>query len=127
MRPGFIDLPFLILECLLLCISILYVGLSIFTIDGKNFANSRRPSVSDFKSFSWSIKHYFLSVGQNNIGNKIPLWILYLSLPELINYAFCIMHKYRITPIQYICWLLKWQVTNSIAPIIFHYMHSYSV
>ena len=37
----------------------------------KNFANSR-PSASKFKSFSRSLKHFFLTVGQNNFGNKIP-------------------------------------------------------
>ena len=40
--------------------------------DLKNFANSR-PSVSNFKSFSRSLEQFFLTVGQNNFGNKIPL------------------------------------------------------
>ena len=39
--------------------------------DLKNFANSR-PSASNFKSFSRSLEHFFLTVGQNNFGNKIP-------------------------------------------------------
>ena len=33
----------------------------------------------DFKSFSWWLEQFFLTVGQNNLGNKIPLlhtWIL---------------------------------------------------
>ena len=43
--------------------------------DLKNFANSR-PSASNFKSFSQSLEQFFLTVGQNNFGNKIPfLWI----------------------------------------------------
>ena len=37
-----------------------------------NFANSR-PSASNFKSFSQSQEQFFLAVGQNNFGNKIPL------------------------------------------------------
>ena len=37
-----------------------------------NFTNSR-PSASNFKIFSWSPEHFFLTVGQNNFGNKIPL------------------------------------------------------
>ena len=37
----------------------------------KNFANSR-PSDSNFKSFSRSLEQFFLTVGQNNFGNKIP-------------------------------------------------------
>ena len=26
----------------------------------------------DFKSFSRSVEHFFLTIGQNNFGNKIP-------------------------------------------------------
>ena len=39
--------------------------------DLKKFANSR-PSASNFKSFSRSLEQFFLTVGQNNFGNKIP-------------------------------------------------------
>ena len=39
--------------------------------DLKKFANSR-PSASNFKIFSWSLEQFFLTVGQNNFGNKIP-------------------------------------------------------
>ena len=38
--------------------------------DLKTFANSQ-PSASNFKSFSRSLEHFFLTVGQNNFGNKI--------------------------------------------------------
>ena len=38
------------------------------------FANSR-PSASNFKSFSRSLEQFFLTVGQNNFGNKIPYHI----------------------------------------------------
>ena len=31
-----------------------------------------RPSASNFKSFSRSLEQFFLTVGQNNFGNKIP-------------------------------------------------------
>ena len=40
--------------------------------DLKNFENSR-PSASNFKSFSRSLEQFFLTVGQNNFGNKIRL------------------------------------------------------
>ena len=30
------------------------------------------PSASNFKSFSGSLEQFFLTVGQNNFGNKIP-------------------------------------------------------
>ena len=39
--------------------------------DLKIFANFR-PSASNFKSFSRSQEQFFLTVGQNNFGNKIP-------------------------------------------------------
>ena len=39
--------------------------------DLKNFENSR-PSASNFKCFSPSLEHFFLTVDQNNFGNKIP-------------------------------------------------------
>ena len=37
------------------------------------------PSASNFKSFSRSLKHFFLTVGQNNFGNKIPFTYTLLS------------------------------------------------
>ena len=40
------------------------------TSDFKNFANSR-PSASNFKSFSRSLEHFFLTLGQNHFGTKI--------------------------------------------------------
>ena len=51
--------------------------------DLKNFANSQ-PSSSNFKSFSQSLEHiFFLTVGQNNFGNKIPfLQLLLLTLSD---------------------------------------------
>ena len=51
-----------------------------FSSDLKIFANSR-PSASNFKTFSRSLEQFFLTVGQNNFGNKIPMlaiWILYI-------------------------------------------------
>ena len=39
--------------------------------DLKTFTNSR-PSASNFKSFSRSLEQIFLTVCQNNFGNKIP-------------------------------------------------------
>ena len=40
--------------------------------DLKNFANSR-PSASNFKKCSRSLAQFFLTGGQNNFGNKIPI------------------------------------------------------
>ena len=39
--------------------------------DLKFFENSQ-PSALNFKSFSGSLEQFFLPVGQNNFGNKIP-------------------------------------------------------
>ena len=55
--------------------------------DLKIFAN-HRLSASNFKSFSRSLQIFFLTVGQYNFGNKVPLYVfeifsyLSLSLPE---------------------------------------------
>ena len=44
--------------------------------DLKKFENSRL-SASNFKSCSRSLEQFFLTVGQNNFGNKIPVLALY--------------------------------------------------
>ena len=44
---------------------------SICSFELKNLANSR-PSASNFKRFPRSLEQFFLSLGQNNFGNKIP-------------------------------------------------------
>ena len=46
------------------------------------FANSR-PSASNFKSFSRSLEQLFLTVGQNNFGNKIPFIVFHRSRQPL--------------------------------------------
>ena len=42
-----------------------------YSSDLKIFENSRLSALN-FKSFSRSLEHFFLTVGQNNFGNKIP-------------------------------------------------------
>ena len=49
------------------------------------FANSR-PSVSNFKSFSQSLDQFFLTVGQNNFGNKIPFLKLNYSSQDTVGW-----------------------------------------
>ena len=56
--------------------------------DLKNFANSR-PSVSYFKHFSRSQQQFFLTVGQNNFGNKITFL---LSRKKI--YIFCLRQSF---------------------------------
>ena len=56
------------------CYQKLFWPLTVLTIcssDLKIFANSWH-SASNFKSFSRSLEHFFLIVGHNNFGNKIP-------------------------------------------------------
>ena len=43
-----------------------------YSSDLKIFANSRALE-SNFKSFSRSLDFFFLTVSQNNFGNKIPI------------------------------------------------------
>ena len=55
--------------------------------DLKNFANSP-PSASNFKNFIQSFEQFFLTVGRNNFGNKIPYLYRYDNLKflcELLN------------------------------------------
>ena len=69
------------------------------------FANSR-PSALNFKSFSRSLEQFFLTVGQNNFGNKIPIpnwrWILQTKIrcefikvltPLCLFCCLCCMHN----------------------------------
>ena len=57
--------------------------------DLKIFANSRL-SAPKFKSFSRSLEQFFLTVGQNNFGNKIP----FLRLPPLVSFFLNSLPKY---------------------------------
>ena len=36
--------------------------------------SNSQPSACNFKPFSRSLEHFFLTVGQNNFGNKIPFF-----------------------------------------------------
>ena len=54
--------------------------------DLKIFAYSR-PSASNFESFSQSLEQFFLTVGQYNFGNKIPLYCFLLPRFFLIECA----------------------------------------
>ena len=46
--------------------------------DLKNFANSRPPASSFFQS----LEHFFLTIGQNNFGNKIPFSDIAMEISE---------------------------------------------
>ena len=48
-------------------------------INLKNVANSR-PSASNFKSFSRSLEYFFLAVGQNTFGSKIPYFCSHMYI-----------------------------------------------
>jgi hypothetical protein len=68
--------------------------------DIKNFANSR-SSISNFKSFSQSLEQFSLTVGQNNFGNKKPLFC------KIINYlgSYIIPHLATLK-----IWLFSWHI-----------------
>ena len=51
--------------------------------DLKFFANSQ-PSASNFKRFSQSLEQFFLTVGQNNFGNKIQFLFNELAVSLLL-------------------------------------------
>ena len=54
--------------------------------DLKNFEYSRL-SASNFKSFSRSLEQFFLTVGQNNFGNKLPLRTARIKKKCLLKYT----------------------------------------
>ena len=82
----------------------------------KIFANSR-PSASNFKSFYRSLEHFFLTVGQNNFGNKIPLllsqtfpwesqWTFFLLIPFLaITVHWIDRNRFLFGYQEYIIWI----------------------
>ena len=77
-----------------------------FNVLVKNFANSR-PSSSNFKSFSRSLKHFFLSVGQKNFGNKIPfqsMEYIVFARPYLANIQKALGRSYYYTACDAFWW-----------------------
>ena len=96
---------------------------------GWTVANSR-PSVSNFKTFSQSLKQFFLTVGQNNFGNKIPfgtsnfflhnmkIWLLMSSTKQIKRNAVSL----------HISQLVWWQLIFLIISLLFycrtnHHLH----
>ena len=103
--------------------------------DLKHFANSQ-PSVSNFNSFSRSLKQFVLTVGHSNFGNKIPMlclplfyfekshkifwfwktrgfistWFLTLSVElELLQHWF-VISKFSLTQAYFVSLLEKWEI-----------------
>ena len=68
--------------------------IKIYSSDLKMFANSR-PSDSNFRSFSRSLEQFFLTVGRNNFGNKIPLLPTLVCLPRLNANRTPLPHTYK--------------------------------
>ena len=65
----------------------------------KIFANSQ-PSASNFKNFSQSVEQFFLTVGQNNFGNKMPfLQFVQPKMNFLISWLFDWLLNHIVTPI----------------------------
>ena len=86
----------------------------------KNFANSR-PSASNFKTFSWSLEQLFLTVGQNNFDNKIPI-LFYkngslhnfyiMTLPERLSIFGCIVNFFQNANVQSQNWDVGYGFNN---------------
>ena len=79
----------------------------------KNFANSW-PSALNFKSFSRSLEQFFLTVGQNNFGNKVPLQCI-VGIRLNLQMVFCcqncsdLLCKKFVFYINVVCeWLARW-------------------
>ena len=51
-------------------------------MDLKKFANSR-VSETNFKSFSRSLEQFFLTVAQNNFGNKIQFFFGFMRFDKV--------------------------------------------
>ena len=69
----------------------------VLVIDLKHFANSQ-PSASNFKFFSESLDHFFLTVQQNNFGNKIPFLSSLKNNLELMQLTFSLLTALVLTP-----------------------------
>ena len=81
------------------CYQKLFWPFTVFSSDLKIVANSR-PSASNFKRFSRSLEQFFLTVGQNNFGNKIPF----------LTCSFSFLHpKYLFTSQKVSC---RWAIIN---------------
>ena len=74
--------------------------------DLKNLENSRLPA-SNFKSFSRSLEHFFLTVGQNNFGNKIPFALFSLFLLPTFSFFF-LWHTPFSVSLQHLLLRLNW-------------------
>ena len=79
----------------------------------KNFANSR-PSASNFQSFSQSLEQFFLTVGRNNFGNKIP----FLTLKLLKNLEFINWRLWYMLDNGFVWWFLSCQKETCVAQVL---------
>ena len=76
--------------------------------DLKIFANSW-PLASNFKRFSRSLEQFFLTVGQNNFGNKIPIirkisWGMSLFIISLVFRVSDLIRDWRWSQIERKFW-----------------------
>ena len=60
----------------------------------KYFANFR-PSASNFNFFFWSLEQFFLTVGQNNFGNKMPFLYAQMVLVSTFFQMFIALGRYN--------------------------------
>ena len=96
--------------------------------DLKIFANSR-PTASNFETFSWSLEQFFLTVGQNNFDNKIPLNLYIFSIQHYICIVGKNFKRKNVGISKFISFLVSsWYVFNSyeiftinVESLIFHF------
>ena len=97
-----------------------------FSSDLKN----SRPSASNFKSFSQSLEQFFLTVGQNNFGNKIPFFPTFLvkkfnkyKVSWIENITLWNRDKYGRTPLMFSVLGDHHECTDILLKVIFNYFN----
>ena len=70
----------------------------------------------NFKSFYSSLKHFFLTVGQNNLGNKKPCHFFF-SISSILFYLLYFCFLFSVFALVFFCFSLDpWDVTPADAP-----------
>ena len=69
--------------CFKICSDLAFTVWMNYSSDLKNVANSR-PSNSNFKCFSHSLRQFFITVDQKIFGNKIPMISRYLFFNDFL-------------------------------------------
>jgi hypothetical protein len=93
-----------------ICIEVTSYKIHILVISFKNFANTRLSALN-FKSFSRLPDFFFITVGQNNFGNKIPLLAFFHKFLSFLK-----LHKLWQFLLIFYDYLQKWLTTSITKP-----------